>query len=95
MRRKRRASPLVGFRRLRWTPPRLELPADMELDFGGIGKEYAVVRAFEMIAAVCTEPFLVNFGGDLRANRPTALGPWQVGVERPGSERRAALLLEL
>ena len=90
-----RLLPLVGFDKLRWEPPHLFLPADMELDFGGIGKEYAVDRAYQLIAAGRDEPFLVNFGGDLRANRPTARGPWQVGVERPESDGRAALILEL
>ncbi len=87
--------PLVGFDKLRWQSPRLWLPAGMELDFGGIGKEYAVDRAFQLVAAVREAPFLVNFGGDLRANRPTPRGPWQVGIERPGSERQAAMVLEL
>jgi thiamine biosynthesis lipoprotein len=40
-------------------------------------------------------PFLVNFGGDLRANRPPPHGPWQVGIERPDTDRQASLLLEL
>ncbi|MDE2305428.1 MAG: FAD:protein FMN transferase [Gammaproteobacteria bacterium] len=87
--------PLVGFDKLRWESPRLYLPAGMELDFGGIGKEYAVDRAFEKLARSRDAPFLVNFGGDLRANRPTARGPWQVGVERPDAEGRAAMILEL
>lgn len=87
--------PRVGFDKLRWQSPRLWLPAGMELDFGGIGKEYAVDRAFQLVAAVREAPFLVNFGGDLRANRPTPRGPWQVGIERPGSERQAAMVLEL
>ena len=38
---------------------------------------------------------LVNFGGDLAANRAPGAGPWQVGVERPDTEREARLLLEL
>jgi thiamine biosynthesis lipoprotein len=62
--------PLIGFGKLEWEPPRLLLPEGMELDFGGIGKEYAVDRAYEFLAARATTPFLVNFGGDLRANRP-------------------------
>ncbi len=90
-----RLLPFVGFEKVRWEPPRLWLPAGMELDFGGIGKEYAVDRAYQLIAAGRGEPFLVNFGGDLRANRPTTRGPWQVGVERPDSDGRAAMILEL
>ena len=87
--------PLVGFAKLRWQAPRLDLPVGMELDFGGLGKEYAVDRVFQLIAIHCREPFLVNFGGDLRANRPTPSGPWRVGIEKPESQRRAAMILEL
>lgn len=87
--------PLIGFEKLQWSPPRLLLPEGMELDFGGIGKEYAVDHAFELLAARNTTPFLVNFGGDLRANRPPAHGPWQVGIERPDSEQEPTLLLDL
>ncbi|HUX74113.1 MAG TPA: FAD:protein FMN transferase [Steroidobacteraceae bacterium] len=90
-----RLLPLVGFEKLRWESPRLALPAGMELDFGGIGKEYAVDRAYHLLAAQRAEPFLVNFGGDLRTNRPPPRGPWQVGIERPGSEGQAAMVLEL
>jgi FAD:protein FMN transferase len=87
--------PLIGFGKLQWSPPRLLLPEGMELDFGGIGKEYAVDRAYELLAARHATPFLVNFGGDLRANRPPSHGPWQVGIERPDTEREPTLLLDL
>jgi FAD:protein FMN transferase len=87
--------PLVGFDKLRWQSPRLLLPAGMELDFGGIGKEYAVDRAYKLLALRDPAPFLVNFGGDLRANRPPPHGPWQVGIERPDTDRQASLLLDL
>jgi thiamine biosynthesis lipoprotein len=87
--------PLIGFAKLQWNRPRLLLPEGMELDFGGIGKEYAVDRAYELLAARNTIPFLVNLGGDLRANRPPSHGPWQVGIERPDTEREPSLLLDL
>ncbi len=87
--------PLVGFDKLRWSSPRLLLPAGMELDFGGIGKEYAVDRAYELLAARDSTPFLINFGGDLRANRPPSHGRWQVGIERPDTDRESTLLLDL
>jgi len=90
-----RLLPSVGFNKLRWDPPLLMLPDGMELDFGGIGKEYAVDRAFDLLAARDWTPFLVNFGGDLRANRPPSHGPWQVGIERPDAERDAIMLLDL
>jgi thiamine biosynthesis lipoprotein len=67
----------------------------MELDFGGIGKEYAVDRVCDLLAARDSAPFLINFGGDLRANRRPPRGPWQVGIERPDAVREATLLLDL
>jgi thiamine biosynthesis lipoprotein len=67
----------------------------MELDFGGIGKEYAVDRAFERLAALCSAPFLINFGGDLRTNRAPSHAPWRVGIERPDTDRESTLILDL
>lgn len=90
-----RLLPQIGFDKLRWDPPFLTLPAGMELDFGGIGKEYAVDRAFELLAAKCSAPFLINFGGDLRTNRAPSHAPWRVGIERPDSDREATLILDL
>jgi thiamine biosynthesis lipoprotein len=87
--------PLIGFEKLQWRSPNLLVPHGMELDFGGIGKEYAVDRAYDILTVQCTQPFLVNFGGDLRANRRPLRGPWQVGIERPDTDRSAAMLLEL
>jgi FAD:protein FMN transferase len=87
--------PLVGFDKLEWQSPRLLLPAGMEIDFGGLGKEYAVDRAYDILVGRRSAAFLINFGGDLRANRPPPRGVWQVGVERPDSDRDAVLLLEL
>lgn len=84
----------VGFDRLRFDPPCLTVPAGMELDFGGIGKEYAVDRALALVLQEFDGAVLVNFGGDLAANRAPAGGPWQVGVERPDSDRQARLLLD-
>ncbi|MFO1425528.1 MAG: FAD:protein FMN transferase [Steroidobacteraceae bacterium] len=87
--------PLIGFDKLEWCSPTLTLPAGMELDFGGIGKEYAVDRVLQSACSGFDGAVLVNFGGDLAANRAPAAGPWRVGIERPGTEREAALLLEL
>jgi thiamine biosynthesis lipoprotein len=90
-----RLLPRVGFEKLQWRSPRLLLPDGMELDFGGIGKEYAVDRAYDSLAVRCSDPFLINFGGDLRANRSPSHAPWQVGIERPDTDRRATMILDL
>jgi thiamine biosynthesis lipoprotein len=72
----------VGWQRVGWEPPVVTLPEGMEIDFGGIGKEYAVDRVADFAARESGDPVLVNFGGDLRCSgRPPASGAWQVGVE--------------
>jgi FAD:protein FMN transferase len=83
---------LVGWRKVRWEPPVLSMPAGMEIDFGGIGKEYAVDRAAARLAVAASSPFLVNFGGDLFASGPRQDGrPWGVGVDDPDRTGEAAL----
>ena len=67
----------------------------MELDFGGIGKEYAADKALAMVQAMHDIPALLNLGGDLCCNRQPAGAPWQVGVERPEVIGSPAMILEL
>ena len=79
----------VGWSRLRWQYAWLTLPAGMEVDFGGIGKEYAVDRVLGLLRAQTDAPLLVNFGGDLAVSGPRGAGvAWQVGIERPNIEGR-------
>ncbi|MEY2654962.1 MAG: hypothetical protein RLZZ524_1990 [Pseudomonadota bacterium] len=79
----------VGWTRIDWQRPRLRIPPGMELDLGGIGKEYAVDRVLGLLLAQArsagAEPaLLVNFGGDLAASGPRRDGSaWRVGIERP------------
>lgn len=75
---------LVGWHRLRWERPVLTMPAGMELDLGGLGKEYAVDRAAALVADRTRKSFLVNFGGDLFASGPRrGERPWAIGVDDP------------
>ncbi len=75
--------PLIGWRKVVWRDRRLALRAGMEIDFGGLGKEYAVDRCLLMVqAAAPATPALVNFGGDLRVSGPRADGSrWRVAIE--------------
>jgi FAD:protein FMN transferase len=86
--------PFIGFDKIEWRSPHLLLPTGMELDFGGIGKEYGVDQAFELLASQRNDPFLINFGGDLRANHAPAHGSWQVGIERPDTPGAASKILQ-
>jgi thiamine biosynthesis lipoprotein len=81
--------PLVGWTRVRWDPPEVTLPAGMEIDLGGLGKEYAVDRTAELLGQQTGQGLLVNFGGDVRALRPPRTGQWLVGIEDPARERTA------
>ncbi|MBI1796384.1 MAG: FAD:protein FMN transferase [Candidatus Eisenbacteria bacterium] len=88
----RHALARVGWRRVSWRPPVLTMPEGMEIDLGGIGKEYAVDRAAGEAAARVRSAFLVNFGGDLIASGPRRGGrPWIVGVDDPERTGTAAL----
>jgi FAD:protein FMN transferase len=72
----------VGWDKVSWRRPELLLAAGMEIDFGGLGKEYAVDSAARSIGAASDAPVLVNFGGDLRATRPRLMGrAWRAAIE--------------
>lgn len=87
---------LIGWRRALWRRPVLQMKAGMEIDFGGIGKEYAVDRALASISHHTNAPALVNFGGDLRVNGPRTGGAaWKVGIESVDAKGTAAGILEL
>jgi thiamine biosynthesis lipoprotein len=77
--------PLVGWPQVSWERPALRLPRPgMELDFGGIGKEYAVDRAATLLAEAGVGAALVNLGGDLRAvGRREDGQPWHFGIAHP------------
>ncbi|MBT8092059.1 MAG: FAD:protein FMN transferase [Gammaproteobacteria bacterium] len=72
----------VGWQRVSWQPPILQMPAGMEIDMGGIGKEYAVDRCAAIVREQGGPPCLVNFGGDLAASdKPRQRRAWQVAIE--------------
>jgi thiamine biosynthesis lipoprotein len=88
---------LVAWREVEWTSASIRLPRPgMEIDFGGIGKEYAADR----VATICLEHGLrhglVNLGGDIRAIGPQADGtPWRVGIRHPRVEGAAVAGFDL
>lgn len=75
----------VGWDKLSWERPVLKFHVPgMELDFGGIGKEYAADRAASRCLARGITAGVVNFGGDLRVIGPHPDGsPWEVGINHP------------
>jgi thiamine biosynthesis lipoprotein len=92
------ATALIGWDRVEWDATTARLPvAGMEIDFGGIGKEYAADRAATVCAEQGIRHGLVNLGGDVRATGPQPDGaPWRVGIRHPRQEGAAiaTVLLE-
>ena len=55
-----------------------------ELDFGGLGKEFAADRAAEACAVLGAQHGFVDLAGDIRIIGPQADGrPWIIGIRHP------------
>jgi thiamine biosynthesis lipoprotein len=76
---------LIGWQRVELGERAVRLPiAGMEIDFGGIGKEYAADRAATILASHGVAHALVNLGGDVRALGGQPDGrPWRIGIVHP------------
>lgn len=89
--------PLIGWQSLTYTQGSITLPKGFELDFGGIGKEYAV----DAVAKICAKTLpgvsaLINFGGDIQVTQARKNNnSWQIGIEDPNSESRALKVLKI
>jgi thiamine biosynthesis lipoprotein len=72
----------VGWHKAKWQRPFLALQSGMQIDLGGIGKEYAVDRVSGQLSEATDCSALVNFGGDLTVTRaPRTRHAWRVGIE--------------
>ena len=79
------ALPLVDAASVRVGPGEVQLlRSGMELDLGGVGKEYAVDRVAELLGRAGVLSGLVAFAGDVRTLGRRGDGrPWSVGVQDP------------
>jgi thiamine biosynthesis lipoprotein len=81
----------VGWHQVSWDRPILTLQSGMEIDLGGIGKEYAVDRVARMLGEAADCSAVANFGGDLAVTRaPRERGAWRVGIEAVSAQNRGA-----
>ena len=80
----------IGWQRVRRDADSIALDAGMEIDFGGIGKEYAADRAATVLLESGVANALVNLGGDVRALGAHPGGkPWRIGIVHPREPSRA------
>lgn len=74
----------IGWAKAKWNKPSINLPSGMEIDLGGIGKEYAVDSTVKLLKQNTQKSFLVNFGGDIACPYPRKNNiPWSIGVDDP------------
>jgi thiamine biosynthesis lipoprotein len=89
--------PHIGWQKVKYTQSSITLAKGMELDFGGIGKEYAV----DCVAKLCAESapttsIVVNFGGDIQVTRPRHnKQPWHIGIENPEDDNSTNKVLKI
>jgi thiamine biosynthesis lipoprotein len=88
--------PYIGWDKVTWENPALTVPHGMEIDFGGIGKEYAVDSVLGLLSGKTKNSFMVNFGGDCNASGPMADGSsWMTGIENPHRPGDATAVIQL
>jgi len=89
--------PLVGWDKVIWSRPTIRFPvAGMELDFGGVVKEYAVDRVATLLLDREVTSGFVNLGGDVRVIGPRPDGtPWRVGIRHHRIREGVASLVEM
>lgn len=88
---------LIGWHQLRWEKPKLTFTvAGMEIDFGGIVKEYAVDRAASLCLQNDIQHGVINLGGDIKIIGPHAdQSPWRIGIRHPNKPGEVLTTLEL
>ena len=75
----------IGLRKVSWRRPELSFTQPgMQIDLGGIGKEYAADRAAEICRSLGAGCGMVNLGGDIAIIGPNQDGsPWRIGIRDP------------
>lgn len=73
----------IGWQKVKFDAKTVQIPAGWQLDFGGIGKEYAVDSCCEKAKVVSSVPTLVNLGGDIGVTGPKKdKSPWKIEVDQ-------------
>ncbi|MCK4708740.1 MAG: FAD:protein FMN transferase [Gammaproteobacteria bacterium] len=82
----------VGWHKVVWQNKKITMSPGMEIDLGGVGKEYAVDRCVQIVSEMTKQSVLINFGGDLATTCTRSNdGFWSVGRLITGKEHSVAL----
>jgi thiamine biosynthesis lipoprotein len=87
----------VGWQHIHWNAPTLTfLQAEMEIDFGGIVKEYAADRAATLFLNAGISHGIVNLGGDIKIIGAHPDGKaWCVGIQHPRDRNKVWKIVKL
>ena len=87
----------IGWHKLDWQPPLLRFPIPgMELDFGGIVKEYAADRAAQLCQQAGAKHGLINLGGDIKIIGPRADDrPWHIALGTPNPDSTKPIIISM
>ena len=84
--------PNIGWSKVAWQRPILTLAAGMEIDLGGLGKEYAVDRCAQLLRQHVETSWVVNFGGDLYIGGLRRSGErWRIGIDDPRNSGKQSI----
>jgi len=78
-----RVKKYVGWEKITWNAPFITVPKNMQIDLGGLGKEYAADKIAQ-IFQYQNIPALVNLGGDIVCTAaPKSQKNWLIGLDNP------------
>lgn len=88
---------LIGWEKVIWEDPKFVLPiTGMEIDFGGVVKEYAADTCANMCRSRGTRHGLINMGGDIHVIGPHPDGsPWKIGIQDPDNSEQIITTVDL
>lgn len=88
---------LIGWNKIHWNSPKIVLPIrGMEIDMGGVVKEYAADTSAKICRDQGVEHGLVNMGGDIHVIGPHPDGSaWSIGIQNPNDPGTVATSVNL
>lgn len=79
----------TGWSKLQWQYGHLTMPPGMQLELGGLVKEYAADRAALLLKRRKMNSSFVELGGDIHVIGPHPNGtPWNMGIRKPGYKNK-------